>query len=528
MAPVSYMLCFALPGALLMLLYWRWRDRRLAWAATFLLASATADNLLLVMFGSRLHSSARLVLAASIAWQLTRIIAFRPQVGRWLLRRTLLPLAVLVLALGVGLAGWRWVRERTALAALPPVSAESPNVLVIVLDAVRAPIMSLYGYSWPTTPVLNQLAERSIVFDRAIAPSSWTLPSHATMFTGRWPHEVGVGWLRPLDRRIPTIAEAFQRNGYVTGAFTGNFYYTTRETGLDHGFIRFKARASSFRQIVLCSMLGQRLDRWLGGYGIAERKSDRKQPAEVSGSFLDWIDQREDRPFFAFLNYFAAHKPYLSTPELRQRFGRRGVEGRYAAAVAYLDAELGNLFAQLEQKQLLSNTIVVVTSDHGEHLGELGRNGHGGNLYMPVLHVPLLLHLPGSPARMRVKNPVSLRDLPTTLTELANLKSDAFQGASLSRYWSGKGETSTHPIFSQVRPATKDPQPFGAAPLYSLVDQRLHYIRNADGTEELYDYRRDPFESANLAGADSLTTALARFRALLPRMVPSVVERVSR
>ena len=158
---------------------------------------------------------------------------------RRLLRISLPIFAGLVLILAAALWGGDRIREwRHGTTPLPPPG--SPNVLLVVLDTVAAEHLSLYGYRRPTSPTLAELAERGIRFDRAQATSSWTLPSHASMFTGRWPHELSAGWLTPLDATFPTLAEFLGSRGYATAGFVANYSYCASGSGLERGFAAYE------------------------------------------------------------------------------------------------------------------------------------------------------------------------------------------------------------------------------------------------------------------------------------------------
>ena len=524
MAPLSYLVLFLPVGFAFAVLALKWDGDKLRRLAIFSFATVTFDCLIAVALGERLHMAARMVLAAGLGWQLAQFTHAHGESFASAVRRSLPALVALTLGLGLGLAGWRSFSERRTIASLPAAQPDAPNVLVIVLDAVRASIMSVYGHDRPTTPQLERYARAGVVFENAIAPASWTLPSHATMFTGRWPHELRVGWMRPLDKRFPTIASAFQRRGYVTGAFTANFFYATRETGLQHGFAHWDGRQETPKQIFLSSILGQRIDSWRGGQRIAERKSYRRRPEEVRESFENWKHERGARPYFAFINFFAAHRPYMASPEFRDRFGSRQ-QDRYAAAVASIDAEVGKLLDDMQKAGELDNTIVIVTSDHGEQFGENGRRGHGKDLHMPTLHVPLIVLAPGRvPAGTRIAQTVSLRDIPATILDLTGSRQPRFPGTPLSNLWRPGNSIAPSVAFSALRPATDNVtrEPEGGPGLYSLVDDRLHYIRYSNGVEKLYSYRTDPLEGANIVGNPKEADALARFRIALARLVPEL------
>ncbi len=156
---------------------------------------------------------------------------------------------------------------------LPPPG--SPNVLLIVLDTVGADHLSLHGYNRPTSPTIDELAARGIRFNRVRATSSWTLPSHASMFTGRWPHELSAGWFTPLDGAYPTLAEFLGSRGYATAGFIANYWYCSSDSGLDRGFTAYQdyifPRLSVFKTAVL-------VDRPLDGLQAIE------------GFLEDWLD----------------------------------------------------------------------------------------------------------------------------------------------------------------------------------------------------------------------------------------------
>ncbi|MGH7657200.1 MAG: sulfatase, partial [Gemmatimonadales bacterium] len=354
----------------------------------------------------------------------------------------------------------RGLAERRALARLPNASAGAPNILLIILDTVRASSLSLYGYDQPTTPGLDQRAKRGAVFDRALSTTSWTLPSHASMFTGRYPYNFPASWEIPLGSEFPTLAEVLQEHGYATGGFVANLLYTQRESGLARGFIHYEDFRVSREQLKESTALGQRIYEWQGGWVSAKRAYDRKPGEEVSSSFLRWVDQTRDAPFFAFLNYYDAHVPYRAPQPWRDRFktGRRDRD-RYDASIAFLDQEIDGLLEELQARGHLENTIVVLTSDHGELFGEHGLEGHGNGLYDPTLHVPLVIwYPPVVQTGRRIERPVTLRDLPATLLDLAGIANHPLGGTSLRPLFRGDTATSGFsPLLAHLRKGIKTP-----------------------------------------------------------------------
>jgi arylsulfatase A-like enzyme len=491
----------------------------------------------------QIHRLAALLLAIGVAVQATRMLTAPGRQPAVLVRRATPWLLAAVLLAAVTTLGWAAVRERRAFSGLPAADRAAPNVLLIIWDTARAASMSLYGHHRATTPTLERLARDGIVFEWAIATSPWTLPSHGTMFTGRFPHELSTNWFAPLDHAFPTLAEVFRDHGYATGGFTANGRYTGHRTGLDRGFRVYRDYRVSRAQLLWSSqLLNSRvvhdltLSRSLGEVVAAVRAFqwtvfdtpgyDTKHAGDVNGEFLGWRATLGQRPYFAFLNYMDAHAPYWSRPSDLERFTEgTDLENHYDASIAYLDDQVGDLLGRLGEFGELDNTLVVVASDHGELFGEHGLYLHSQSLHFRVLHVPLVMLLPGrTPAGTRVAEPVSLRDLPATMLELAGLdEASGFPGTSLSRSWGGSGATAGA-LLSEVRQGhnTPDSVPISRGPMKSLVGRGMHYVVNGDGEEELYDYVVDDAETTNLlSSADSAAVGpvVSWFRQELKRMV---------
>jgi arylsulfatase A-like enzyme len=498
---------------------------------------------------------ANLLLAGGLAVQAERLVSRHNASFLRIVRWTAVWLLAAIPAIGVLQTGAGCWREARALAALPaPPPPDAPNVLFIVLDTVRAESLSLYGHGGATSPRLDEFARRGVVFDRAVATSSWTLPSHAGMFTGRYAHELQADWYVPLEEGPLTLAEHLARRGYVTTGFVGNRYYCSAESGLTRGFVHYEDYLRSPGEVLRSCALGDlvidnRIVRQCSGWFD---KLGRKDAARVNREFLSWLDQQGDRPFFAFVNYYDAHNPYLPRgcdqpcgPEsvrdklLMMDWGNldkrsMGVEDIQIALAAYedairsLDRRLGELFAALEQRGVLDRTLVIVTSDHGEHFGEHGVFLHGTSLYRPLLHVPLLISFPGTvPQGVRISEPVTLRDLAATVADLSGSGDRApFPGRSLAATWRGQPHAGLppSPVLSSVRPwRTRFPDhafsPAAKGPMWSLVADGLHYIRRGDGAEELYDFDGDPAERHNLASDAESAGVVAGRRAALDRLI---------
>ncbi len=275
-----------------------------------------------------LHSIAGFVIAC--------LVAARAVPGLWAFTRRLLPIirvSTPIMAGGlivlIGLVSWSVSSaEQRAWAALTPSAGNRPNVLLIVMDNVRAENLSLYGYNRQTTPTLDELARAAIRFDSARSAAPWTLPSHASMFTGRWPHQLSVDWDRGLDETHATLAEYLADKGYTTAGFVGNTYYCNARYGLDRGFARYEDflenEAVSLFEILRSSSLGKGLLA-LMGYSMRFAPADvgsRKSAVTINRNALEWLTQRPaDRPFFLFLNYYDAHSPFIPPDDATRRFG---------------------------------------------------------------------------------------------------------------------------------------------------------------------------------------------------------------
>jgi arylsulfatase A-like enzyme len=576
LVPLANLLLFSGIGVFLALATKRW-PRRGGWLSPRILCACTILPMLMVA-GPQIYAEDWSILCMGIASLLVPRLE-RHAIG---LRRSLLKTLPCLLGLVLVLAGFvfgrDWLKQRRE-ASRPLPAAASPNVLLIVLDTVRADHTSLHGYRRATTPALERLAKQGIRFDRARATAPWTLASHASIFTGRWPHELAVKWLTPLGGNAPVLAEYLGSHGYATAGFVANTFYCSYDTGLDRGFTHYEdydlERLGPFRTAGLVDLsaktiatmvkrLGERFDagpfRTLQEYVLGQLLvPDKKYAGSVNREFIDWLSRRPEpgRPFFAFLNYFDVHTRYVLPQGAEYRFGLRPqtpadfqlferwqdidktklpqryrtlVVDCYDSCLAYLDERLGELFDELQSRGVLDQTLVIVTSDHGEGLGEHDLFDHGESLYGTELRVPLLIVLP---ARNRyqgvVRETVSLRDLATTITDLVGLGHvSPFPGQSLAKLWRGPsaGVTSVsgeEAISELAGPNPANPNqgrsPASRGPLVSLDAGDFVYIRNeADGGEELFDERDDPRELLNRAHADVMQPLVKRFRARLDEL----------
>jgi arylsulfatase A-like enzyme len=499
----------------------------------------TLGVLSLILLVSGLHHLAALAVAVGAG---TRVAAWVGADARRRPRRLLRAALGVLLALGVA-AGWREVAARRAearqAASLPAAAPDAPNVLVIILDTVRAASMSFLGYGRNTTPHLAALGTEGVVFEQAYATAPWTLPSHAGMFTGRYPSQLSTDWREPLDNVHPTLAGELARRGYRTGGFAANHFYTSRESGLARGFEHYEDYRRTPRQVLLSNTLTQTRLFWqlLQGRGLVDRAralarmdlrlqvmwtSHRKLAPQATGEFLRWQAGVSGRPFFAFINLYDAHLPYDPPAPFDTMFStERGELDRYDGGIAFMDDALGRMFGELRRRGVLDRTLVIVSSDHGEAFGEHGLHGHGSSLYRTELHVPLLVRFPAAvTAGTRAAAPVTLRDLAATVLDAAGAApgTHPLPGTSWLRLLAPGAGTSGSPVVSEVSAGinTSPTDPVSRGPMKSLVTDSMHYIRNGDGVEEGYAWRTDPGEARDLVKAGALS-ALQELRETLAR-----------
>jgi len=487
----------------------------------------------------RLWPLATLTLSCGLAIQAGRMLRERIELLDALIRRTLPWLISLCIALGLVLHLSNNGLERRAEASLPLVAPNAPNVILIVLDTVRAQNLSLYGYQRRTSPHLDEFARNGAVFEHALSTAPWTLPSHASFFTGRLPHELSADWSTPLDATQPTIAEAFTSRGYLTAGFVGNLQYTAAVTGLNRGFIHYSDFPLSAQMLVQNSWIAREMVETIHRLTGAPDPGLRKSAVDVNHEFLAWIALHPRKPFFAFLNYFDAHAPYRAPPPIDKIFGGGVLQpditdrrkwskekiqwliNDYDGALAYLDEQVGILLDTLRARHLLDNTIVVITSDHGEQFGEHGLFEHANSLYRPLLQVPLVVWFPAVvPAGLRISTPVTLLNLPATILALAGVTTASiFPGHSLTEYWNSSPHTEQpgSPLFAEVSKGLNLPDwlPVSKGPMQSVVVGGMHYIRNGDGREELYDFLQDVAEEEDLASRPNAGAALRQARLAL-------------
>jgi arylsulfatase A-like enzyme len=476
----------------------------------------------------------------------------RPARRRYILAG-LLSLLGLLAALS---SGRELVQEYRAVNGLPATRSDARNVVLIVWDTVRAYNLTTNRYPRRTTPNLERWAQRGVQYKLAVAPAPWTYPSHSCFLTGQWPYKLNSQWAHVLDSPDPTIAEYLAQCGYQTAGFAANTNYLSYETGLNRGFTHFEdyplTPQSFFGRTAPGEWLLKKILSQIDFYNLKWLFIRSRDAREINDAFLDWLPRRRpDRPFFAYLNYFDAHMPYVPSPRYPTRFGVQPRSPRdyrflhdfdlanksnmpprdivmardcYDDCIAFLDEQLGKLLDALERQGILENTLVIITSDHGEAFGDHRFYGHGNTLHLDEIAVPLVVLSPGAPAGRVVVAPVSLRDLPATiLDQLGLAEGSPFPGHTLAAYWwltPGQAPPIISPALAEQAYAAafeprKDRSQSVRAFQFSLVAQGRHYVRDHNGSEQLYDLNSDQYEHFNIANSSGGGQLVGVYRRML-------------
>jgi len=418
-------------------------------------------------------------------------------------------LGILVLALVA------WLTRSAPVA--PPSAGPPPNILLVSIDSLRADHLHSYGYARETSPTIDTLARDGVLFRHAVAPATWTLPSHMTMLTGMPPELHGVTTNeRRLAPEAVTLAEVLRDAGYATAGFAAAPYVRSMY-GFDQGFDLYD------ESIVADGLLDSLT-------GLTSPESTRL----VTGYLESWDAGGRQKPFFVFLHLWDVHYDYNPPPPYDTMFdpdyvgpvtGRNflldphvkpGMDPRdlahvralYDGEIRYTDEHLGKIVALLERMGVLDDTIVVVTSDHGEEFFEHGRKGHGEVLYDETLLVPLVLRFPRAIAAGKVvTEQARMMDLAPTLLELAGVAAPSGFGTpegtpdgalSLARYVAPGARASPPPL------AAHSTTTMGKTTRTSVRTQDAKLVVRAPGPPqpELYDLARDAGERSNLAKSD--------------------------
>jgi arylsulfatase A-like enzyme len=413
-----------------------------------------------------------------------------------------------------------------ALAARVP-TAERPDVLLLLVDALRPDHLGAYGYGRETSPAIDSLAADGILFREAIAQSTFTKSSVASLLTGRFPYQHGVYWgSRTDDPELPgavtsdllpaeerTLAEALRPAGYLTAAWVQNSHLRDF-MGFAQGFVEYRDQQGGIERI------HRRFLRWLRGAG---------------GHY----------PWFAYLHYIDLHDPYLPEPPYDAMFGRhapvyegidlaewgayleavrQGREDLSAAEVAQLEAyydgqirwvddSVARLLEALRREDRYEDALIVLTSDHGDAFYEHGFISHSTTPYEELVRVPLIVKLPGNRhAGTEVAAQVRLVDVMPTVLDLLGLPVPPdVAGCSLRPLWAGGGEAGRPPGCAEAVIEIAEER---AYPVVAIRAGGFKYIHHEHAGDEVYDLATDPGETRNLLGAGRPQEAALRERAL--------------
>lgn len=427
--------------------------------------------------------------------------------------------------------------------------SDRPNIILLVMDSARASNMSCYGYERTTTPNLDRLAQEGTLYEKAISTGCWTLPVHVSLFTGLYPLSHGVTISKnALPDGFPLLAGRLNELGYETACFSNNAYVsditnltqqfdvvddvwrTTNPRGIKRSKMwRLRKRLEQYGPvakpvIALASQL-QRVRAFLKRQKPRKDKGARLTNQKITA----WLQESRDagKPFFLFLNYMEPHEPYNPPHPYHRRFmpkrfssrrvaqvgnnkdviERRSETGRYKddleiiralydGELSYLDYRIGQLTDLLKSLNILDDTALIVTSDHGESLGEHEHIGHRMTLYEPLIHVPLIIRYPARfSAGRRVKQLVSLIDLYPTMLELAGAGPDA---TKLNGVYSLLDIDTLEKERPYVIAENTAPKSMDSVVARVVRTERYKYIWKSDGEHELYDLWEDGRETINL------------------------------
>lgn len=465
------------------------------------------------------------------------LVAVTATLGRrWLAtRRALSPLVVLgwTLACFAGAALDQGVIDDPRPG---PAGARGPNVILIVLDTVRADHLSVYGYDRDTTPFLKEFAREAVVFERSTSAADFTLASHASLFTGRYPIDHGARpdpdrvISRPLSREAETLAEILALNRWWTCGVAANCVLLHPQFGVAQGFEHYDARTRRMLfprtpPWTLRARLHDSLEPWM-----PRREFDVpfRNAAEINGTVLARLRERpSERPFFLFVNYMDAHMPLRpprpfdslfqpdTTPVDMPRFlqqkevlyagkgklpesDREQYLSLYDGSIAYLDSQLEALFGQLRALGLYDDSLILVTADHGEAFGGHGTLEHGMSAYQEQVRVPLLIKRPHAREGSRSAAVASGVDvLPTVLAVLGLPLPEGLPGVPLL----GATPALDRIVFSEHYPTSwhRELNPQRAVHQTAASVGGLVYLRRDHGETEIYDVDADPRQEHPLA-----------------------------
>jgi arylsulfatase A-like enzyme/Flp pilus assembly protein TadD len=358
------------------------------------------------------------------------------------------------------------------------------NVILISIDTCRADYLSCYGYERKTTPNIDAVAEQGVLFKNVVSPVPLTLPAHSSMLTGTIPpyHQVHDNLNYKFGQDNLTIAETLKKHGYTTGAIVSSFILDS-QFGLDQGFDEYNDH------FVEALSLGEYIER---------------RGAEASLFACEWLSKHRKEKFFLFLHYYDPHTPY----EPPEPFATDYAENLYGGEISYVDRCIGQVIAKLKSLGLYDSTLLIITGDHGELLGEHGELEHGYLLYEGAIKVPLIISSPRIKKPRIINKVVGLVDIvPTILGYLEVPSPPDIQGKDLCEYIN----STDSPIPERyIYCESFTPTKYDCNPLLSVVTNQWKYIETT--RPELYDLKQDPDEEENLLTAEPKRTELLQYQ----------------
>lgn len=383
----------------------------------------------------------------------------------------------------------------TGKAVVRKPGGNKPNVILITIDTLRADHVGCYGARDVKTPTLDGLARDGVVFERAISQVPLTWPSHAVILTGTYPFQNGVQDFtgQPLGPQFRSVAQAFQKAGYATGAVVSAFVLD-RSWGLARGFDfyddAFSAKTFQIKET-----------------GLVDRRA-----GESVAHAIAWLKKQSTprRPFFFWLHLYDPHSPYDPPEPFRTEYSTHLYDGE----IAYADHELGSLIAWLKQNHFYDSSLIVMLSDHGESLGEHGEDEHGFFVYNATVHVPLIVKPPvgsGIPTGRR-SEPVETTAVGPTLLQTAGVEDTILRQFQSAPLLAGKPDMNRDEKRADGTPSYSETfypfSSFGWSPLHAMESTRFHFIEAPH--PELYDLASDPGETRNIAADQPATVAVLR------------------
>ncbi|MBS3105479.1 sulfatase [Candidatus Woesearchaeota archaeon] len=412
----------------------------------------------------------------------------------------------------------------------------SPNILLIVLDTVRADHLTTYGYDLNTTPNLNELAKKSVVFENAVVPSTWSLPSHTSLFTGRYLFNHGTSKKNQFVGEEETLLpEILKDEGFITSGITANTYIKSRY-GIAQGMMSYDERVDFFEYENQYTKFDIRSIFIALFSDIIERSTSfgDRTAKEINGKIFKWLDKNKDQTFYLFVNYVDLHHPYYFPEEFMYKFTDKDYDydlvdnavevtaerryeyvpdeivdyttNLYDGGLAYLDYNLGKLFERLGELGLMNNTIVIITADHGEEFYEHGGFLHASTMFEELLHVPLIIYYPEFSPK-RVEERVSLVDIFPTVLDFLDIEyaKDEIDGISLLPLLRGNGNFKRDNFVISEDYGRPE---IGEATLRALYDGdwKVIVVNLSDPdyklNSSLFNLKNDPNESKNLYNSD--------------------------